>query len=224
MSRMPSDAESVPFGADSFAAAASNEYRRRRGSRRGERDGAAVDGDAGARLEAGSSPRDHTQRLLARWLQMQHERVLRTGAETGRRPGDKDRPIVRSDRDAFRGLAVASGKLLVEQQAAVGTELDDQRGDVHETRLCRLDGSREHDRSVRCGRHSAARIHDFAGAVGPLPYEAAIGRDFEHEYVEVADLIRARRRARRIHASIRCDSNRISRCSVRHRLPHKVAG
>ncbi len=131
---------------------------------------------------------------------------------------DRVSVLGRSHRDAFRGLSAPSGKLRVEQQTAVRTELDDQRGDVHETLLRRLNGPRENDRSVRCGRHSAAWIHDVAGAVGPLPHEAAIGCDFE--YVEVADLIRARRRSRRIHASIRCDSNRIPSCSIRDCLPH----
>src|SRR5262249_41161182 len=84
--------------------------------------------------------------------------------------------------------------------------------------------ARHNDRPVGSCRHSAARVHDFAGGVAPLPHQAAGGRGFQHDYVEVADLTCPGSGARGVNAAVRCDGDSVALGSVRDSLPDEVAG
>src|SRR4029453_2092885 len=72
--------------------------------------------------------------------------------------------------------------------------------------------------------HWGARVHDFAGRIGPLPHQSAGGRNFHYDYVEIADLICPGSGARGINASVGCDGDGVARGSVRDSLPDEVAG
>ena len=61
---------------------------------------------------------------------MEDERVLIAGAESGGRPGDIDRSVVRRDRHAIPGLIDLAVKLFVEGQAAIRTQREEYSADI----------------------------------------------------------------------------------------------
>src|SRR5262249_59979272 len=97
--------------------------------------------------------------------EVKEERILESGAEARGRTGDVDRAIVGRHRDARRGLAALAGKLLVEEQASIRTELDDQRGNVHDAGFGSLKRAGNEDRTVGRDRHPAAWIRDIPRGV-----------------------------------------------------------
>jgi hypothetical protein len=112
--------------------------------------------------------------------------------------------------------------LLVEQQVAVRTELDEQGRNISPVRFNGLDGARKVDRAVGRDRHPAARVYDFAGCIGPLPNQIADGRYFQRDYIEVADRVGPRRRSGSVHAAIGSDGNGVASRSVRDSLPDEI--